>query len=79
LVNAFNANTDNNTKPVNTLCGQNAELLVVRKGGAYSYHSALNGQRKCHSFERQCKGATAQVQDNCASGVEECFSYDWET
>jgi hypothetical protein len=27
----------------NTLCGQNAELLIIKAGGAYSYHWALKG------------------------------------
>jgi hypothetical protein len=26
----------NNTKPINTLCGQNSELLNVKAGGTYS-------------------------------------------
>jgi hypothetical protein len=30
--------SENHTKPINTLCGQNAELLDVKTGGAYSYH-----------------------------------------
>jgi hypothetical protein len=34
---------DNHTKPVNTLCGQSAELLIVKVGGKYSYHWALKG------------------------------------
>jgi hypothetical protein len=29
------------TKPTNTFCGQNAELLIIKAGGAYSYHWAL--------------------------------------
>jgi hypothetical protein len=31
------------TKPINTLCGQNAELVNVKTGGTYSYHWALKG------------------------------------
>jgi hypothetical protein len=31
----------NHTKPVNTLCSQNAELLIVKVGGTYSYHWVL--------------------------------------
>ena len=31
------------TKHINTLCGQNVELLNVKSGGAYSYHLALEG------------------------------------
>jgi hypothetical protein len=30
--------TENHMKPLNTLCGQNVELLIVRAGGTYSYH-----------------------------------------
>jgi len=32
-----------NTKPINTLCGQNVELLNVKYGGTYSDHWALMG------------------------------------
>jgi hypothetical protein len=28
-------------KPINILCGQNAELLIVKAGGTYSSHQAL--------------------------------------
>jgi hypothetical protein len=35
--------TENHTKPINTPCGQNAELLIVKAGGTYSYHWALKG------------------------------------
>ena len=31
------------TKNINTLCGQNVELLNVKTGGTYSYHWALKG------------------------------------
>jgi hypothetical protein len=34
--------SENYTKPINTLHGQNAELLIVKAGGTYSYHWALN-------------------------------------
>jgi hypothetical protein len=30
-------------KHVNTICGQNTELPMVKTGGIYSYHWALNG------------------------------------
>jgi hypothetical protein len=36
-------NSENRTKPVNALCGQNAEVLIVEAGGTYSYHLALKG------------------------------------
>ena len=32
------------TKHINTLCGQNVELLNVKAGGTYSDHWALKGQ-----------------------------------
>jgi hypothetical protein len=35
------------TKHINTLCGQNAELLNVKPGGTYSDHWALKGQFDC--------------------------------
>jgi len=31
------------TKHINTLCGQNAELLNVKPGGTYSDHWGLKG------------------------------------
>jgi hypothetical protein len=31
------------TKHINTLCGQNVELLNVKPGGTYSNHWALEG------------------------------------
>jgi hypothetical protein len=34
---------ENHTKPINALCGHNAELLIVKAGGTYSYHWAVNG------------------------------------
>jgi len=30
-------------KHINTLCGQNVELLKVKSGGTYSNHRALKG------------------------------------
>jgi hypothetical protein len=35
--------SENHTKPINTLCGQNTELLNIKAGGTYSYHYALKG------------------------------------
>jgi len=32
------------TKYINTLCGQNVELLNVERGGTYTDHSASKGQ-----------------------------------
>jgi hypothetical protein len=34
-----------NTIHINTLCGQNVELLNVKHGGTYSNHWAVKGQR----------------------------------
>jgi hypothetical protein len=34
------------TKHINTLCGQNVELLNVKPGGTYSNHRALKGLMK---------------------------------
>jgi hypothetical protein len=36
--------SENHTKPIYTLCGQNAELLILKVGGTYSYHWALKVQ-----------------------------------
>jgi hypothetical protein len=33
--------TENYTKHINTFCGQNTESLVIKAGGTYKYHSAL--------------------------------------
>jgi hypothetical protein len=35
--------TENLTKHTNIFCGQNAELLLVKAGGAYNYHWVLKG------------------------------------
>jgi hypothetical protein len=35
--------SENHTKPMTTLCGQNAELVFVEVGGTYSYHWVLKG------------------------------------
>jgi hypothetical protein len=32
-----------NNKKNHTLCGQTAELLVVKAGGTYSYHRVVKG------------------------------------
>jgi hypothetical protein len=29
---------ENQTKPINTICGQNTELQTVKARGTYSYH-----------------------------------------
>jgi hypothetical protein len=30
--------SENHMEPINTVCGQNEELLIVKAGGTYSYH-----------------------------------------
>jgi hypothetical protein len=35
--------SENHTKPINPLCGQNAELLIITASGTCDYHSALKG------------------------------------
>jgi hypothetical protein len=35
--------SENDTIPINTICCQNAELLIAEVGGTYSYHGALKG------------------------------------
>jgi hypothetical protein len=35
--------SENHMKSLNTLCGQNAKLLIIKAGGRYSYHWALKG------------------------------------
>jgi hypothetical protein len=35
--------SENHTKLMNTLCGQNVEFLVIKTGGTHSYHWALQG------------------------------------
>jgi hypothetical protein len=35
--------SENNTKPIDTLYGQNADMLNVKAGGTYNYHSPLKG------------------------------------
>jgi hypothetical protein len=37
------------TKHINTLCGQNVELLNVKPGGTYSSHWALKGRNALFS------------------------------
>ena len=34
------------TKHINTLCGQNVELLNVKPGGTYSYHWDSEGYKE---------------------------------
>jgi hypothetical protein len=32
---------ENHMEPINTPCGQNAEILIAKAVGTYSYHQAL--------------------------------------
>jgi hypothetical protein len=34
---------ENHTKQINTLCEQNAELLIIKAGGTYTYQWGLKG------------------------------------
>jgi hypothetical protein len=38
--------SENYTRPINTLCGQNAELLNVKMNGTHSCQCALQFQRQ---------------------------------
>jgi hypothetical protein len=35
--------SENNSKPINTVCGKNAELLIIKAGGACNHHWAYEG------------------------------------
>jgi hypothetical protein len=35
--------SETHTKQINTLCGQNVELLIVKPGGIHNIHWALKG------------------------------------
>jgi hypothetical protein len=55
--------TENRMKHINTLCGQNAEFLMLKGGGIYSYHfvseglrETRHGQLKCLSLKKEEKG-----------------------
>jgi hypothetical protein len=48
----------NHTKSINTLCGQNALLLNVKKGGTYSYHWILKGLlKRCFALMEKVNNA----------------------
>jgi hypothetical protein len=36
--------SENHTKYINAVCGQNAELLIVKASGIYRHRSALHSQ-----------------------------------
>jgi hypothetical protein len=42
--------SENHMKPINTLCGQKAELLNDNAVGAYSYRCALEDLKYCFGF-----------------------------
>jgi hypothetical protein len=46
--------SENHTKHINTLCGQNAELLIVEAGGTYSYHWVEKGSNGCIQGTADC-------------------------
>jgi hypothetical protein len=35
--------SENHMKPINTLCGQNTELLIIKVTSTHTYHWALKG------------------------------------
>jgi hypothetical protein len=37
------------TKQINTICGQNSEMLIVKADGTYSYHLTLKGYTEISS------------------------------
>jgi hypothetical protein len=39
--------SQDHTKRTNTICGQIAELLIVKSHGTYTYHCALKGKEQC--------------------------------
>jgi hypothetical protein len=47
-------NSENHKKPINTLCGQNSELLIVKGDGTFSYHRVLKGKLEFHMHIRYC-------------------------
>jgi hypothetical protein len=46
---------ENHTKPTNTLCGQNKELLNVIGSGAYSYHWLLRVKISDEAFSHAAR------------------------
>jgi hypothetical protein len=47
--------SENRTKSINTVCEQNAELLIVKAGGTYSCHLTLVGQYKAMLMEHRVR------------------------
>jgi hypothetical protein len=38
---------ENHEKPINTLCEENEELMIVETGGTYSYHCGFKPLDQC--------------------------------
>jgi hypothetical protein len=60
---------ENHTKPRNTQCGQNAELLNVKVDGTYSYHWVLKG-KQCSFYK-----ANLLVTERCGGVVRISAAY----
>jgi hypothetical protein len=48
--------SENHTKPISTMCGQIVELLIVKVGGTYGYHWALNCKSHAHLTLNSLRG-----------------------
>jgi hypothetical protein len=59
--------SENNTKLINTLCGQNAKLLIVKRGGTCSYHWEVVSRRTIFIFIRGQGQCTAMARACCSS------------
>ena len=57
------------TKHINTLCGQNVELLNVKPGGTYSDHWAVNGKK----FSSMAKISCLDCRSLCLYGFRGYF------
>jgi hypothetical protein len=50
---------ENHRKPINTFCGQNVELFIIKAGGTYRYHLHLThdlypSRNNCNNFTAVC-------------------------
>jgi hypothetical protein len=57
--------SENRTELIDTLCGENAELMTVKAGGTYNYHWSLKGlfcSLSCYVVTEVLQ----QVKDECA-------------
>jgi hypothetical protein len=55
------------TEHINTLCGQNVELLNIKPGGTYRNHWALRGSESYHVCRRRsgaCRGSPPPCTSN---------------